>query len=232
MATKTIRIDILENNLILEVELEETIQAKTLVSRLKNQAYLNSDIVYFVKTVNGDTIDNFLTVKSFPSNNNIIITEDEKWKQVFPDSFDPKEITTISHRIALHDDTYWLFPLFPKVDWTDQGKRCHLFEIKGITLVNGDYLTTYLLAQYSLIDEILFSAQNIHEFLLKIKQIMTDTLKVEIAANNITSSDFFNDVNEITIKMREYITAHLELNWNSRIDSVSILGFKHNRNEK
>ena len=224
MATKNIKLDIIEKDLILQVELEESIQASALVSRLKLNQILDEDKKYFVKTRKGENINFNNTCTSFPEN--IVITENEKWRQPFEQSIEFEEYSKITEEIAFHNDTFWFFPLFEKYSWDKENTYSHLLEIKNIPAFGSKHLTIYTILQFSVIDKPSFNFENSNAFFEKIKNVMIDTLHIEFTILMMSISGFIKDLNSISLKMQDYANAHAEINWNTKIHSITILGFK------
>jgi len=228
MATRTITVNLLDEHLILEIELEKSVSLKSLVYMLELENHLSKPRKdYFFKNRSGEELNSDLSAQDFPPN--IFITSDPEWNQIFTSSIEENEVIKIEDEIVLHENTYWFIPLISKNKWANNG-RFHIFNIEGISLINGDELTTSVVIQYHELNETLFRDQSFEEFIQKISQIIGATIKIELSENALSSKNFFKDLNALSSKIIEYANAHLELKWNARIERLSIFNFSHYTN--
>jgi hypothetical protein len=66
-----------------------------------------------------------------------------------------------------------------------------------------------------------------NERLIKMQQILTDTLNVEIQQNKISDIEIMSDIALLTSKLKNNISSHMELQWGCKIESLSIIGISH-----
>lgn len=225
MAKRVLQIDAVDNNFMAEIELEETVQFKVLLSKLKAAGHLNPGDAYFIKTPDGNSIRENDAIR-LHKKNDFIITKYPEWKPISNNGIDQYEVFNISKGVA-HDDNniYWLFPFSGEASWNDLNLRTQLFDLEKIETSNGINLRIKMLVQYSVSDAVVFNSLPMTERVMKMKQILIDGLSIELASKGITDSNFYSNTELLTGKIRSYLSSHMELKWGTKIDCISIISF-------
>src|SRR6266496_6747352 len=188
MATKLFQIELLEYHLFLELEAEETMTFRTVVSKLKSADHLKPEINYFIKTPSGSPIKDTNSINSYKQNN-FIIAEDADWKCPAMKNGQLAEIPEIAAEMILSDNKYWILPFFNGSSWDDDELQSQLICLEDITALNGKKMTLNLVIQYSLTDATLLGNKKAHDRTVKMKQILEDALNIELMVNNITENN-------------------------------------------
>lgn len=230
MATKLLQIELLENHLFIELEAEETMTFRTILSKLKTEEHLEFDRFYFIKTPTGMTIKEENSI-SFYKENNFVITEKSDWKSPTIRSSTLMEIPEISAELILTDNKYWILPSYNGAIWDNDDLQTQLFCLNNVSVSNGKIMSINLLVQYSLFDTILSGSKHISDRTIKMKQILGDAFNIELGVNNITENNFFENLSKLSGKMHFYLTSHMELKWSTKIHVVSIVAFREYNKE-
>lgn len=230
MATKLLNIELLENNLFIEIDAEETMTFRTVLSKLKTEEHLRFDGIYFIKTPSGMPINEESSI-SFYKEKNFIITENANWKSPEIRSVNLIDIPEISAELILNDNKYWVLPSYSGAIWGNDDLQTQLFCLNNVIAPGGKIMSINLLVQYSLLDAIISGSKQISERTIKMRQILVDALNIELAVNNITENNFFENLPKLSGKMQYYLTSHMELKWATKIYGVSIVGFREFKKE-
>ena len=225
MATTNLQVELLEKNLFIEVEAEETMAFSTLISKLKIEKHLNPDEIYFIKTPSGMPVNEEVSI-SFYKEKNFIVTENVDWKSPAMRSVNLIDIPEISAELILNDNKYWVLPAYTGVIWENDDLQTQLFCLNNVLVPGGKVMSLNLLVQYSLVDAILSGSKQISDRTIKMRQILVDALNIELAVNNITENNFFDNLPKLSGKMQYYLTSHMELKWATKIYGVSIVAFR------
>lgn len=225
MATKLLQVELLENNLVIEIEAEETMPFNILLSKLKTEGYLKTEGTYFIKTPTGLPVRENLQV-SFFRQSSFVITDNPDWKTTSVKSGSLTDVQEINTSMMLNDNIYWLLPFCSGANWSDDALQSQLFSLNNVKASNGKKLFLHIITQYTLIDDTLSGSKHIQERTAKMKQILTDALNIELAVNNIHENNFYEYYEKLNEKMRHYITSHMELKWGTKIECVSVVGFR------
>jgi len=225
MATKLLQVELLENNLIVEIEAEETMPFSILLAKLKTEGYLKTEGIYFIKTPTGIPIRENLHI-SLSRQSAFVITENPDWKSTSVKSSSLADVQEIDSAMILNDNTYWLLPFCNGANWRDDALQSQLFNLNNVIASNGKKMLLHIVVQYSLIDATLSGSKHVNDRTSKMKQILGDAFNIELAVNNISENNFYENCEKLNDKMRHYITSHMELKWGTKIECVTILGFR------
>jgi len=225
MATKLLQIELLENHLFLEVEAEETMTFRTIISKLKTQEHLNPEISHFIKTQSGGTIREISTISSCKQNS-FVITEDPDWKCPAMKNGQLTEVPEIAAELIFCDNKYWILPFFTGSAWNEDGLQSQLLSLNDITSPNGKKMSLNIVVQYSLTDATLLGNKKVHDRTVKMRQILKEALNIEIMVNSITENNVYENIEKLEKKLLFYLTSHLESQWGTLIHNLSIVGFR------
>lgn len=225
MATKNLQIELLESHFFIDVDVEETMAFDTLLSKLKTEEYLKHDRVYFIKTPSGMPVNEDVNV-SFYKERNFIITENADWKSPSTRSTSLITVPEISEELILNDNKYWILPSYTGVVWNNDELQTQLFCLNNVKVPGEKIMSVNLIVQYSQTNATFSEPKQIAERTIKMRQILVDALNIELAVNNITENNFFENLPKLSGKMQYYLTSHLELKWATKVYGVSITGFR------
>ncbi len=225
MAIKLLQIELLENYLFIEIEAEETMTFRTLVNKLKTEEHLKYDEVYFIKTPSGMPVNDEVSI-SFYKEKKFIVTKNADWKTPAMRSVNLVDIPEISAELVFNDNKYWVLPSYTGIIWENDDLQTQLFCLNNVIVPGGRVLSLNLFIQYSLIDTIISGSKQVSERTIKMRQILVDALNIELAVNNISENNFFENLQKLSGKMQYYLTSHMELKWATKIYGVSIVGFR------
>jgi len=225
MATKNLQIELLESNLFIELDAEETMLFVTLLSKLKTEEYLKTEGVYFIKTLSGMPVNEEVSV-NFYKEKSFIVTENVNWKSYTTRSLNLMDVPEISAELILNDNKYWVIPSYTGAVWENDDLQTQLFCLNNVTVPGEKIMSINLFVQYSLIDAIFSESKQICDRTIKMRQILVDALNIELAVNNITENNFYENLPKLSAKMQYYLTSHLELKWATKIFGVFIIGFR------
>ncbi|MFN8288954.1 MAG: hypothetical protein U0U70_01735 [Chitinophagaceae bacterium] len=225
MATRLLQLELLENNLFIEVEAEETLTFSTLILKLRSDEYLRTDVNYFIKTLSGSTVKENSSVGNYRSAN-YVITENPDWKSPAMRNGKLAEVPEIAAEMILSDNRYWVLPFFNGTSWDNADLQTQLFCIDGITTYTGKKMSLNVVTQYTMNDATLLGSKKTGERTSKMRQIIEDALNIELKVNNITENDFYSNIETLSEKLKYYLTSHLESHWGTKIHTVSIASFR------
>jgi hypothetical protein len=225
MATKLLQVELLEKKIFVEIEAEETMPFSLIVTKLKTEGYLESEGIYFIKTPTGISIRENIHI-SLTKQDVFVITENPDWKSTAVKSSSLTDIQEIDSPMILNDNTYWLLPYCSGANWRDDALQSQLFSLSNVNTSNGKKMLLHIVVQYSLIDTTLSGSKHVNDRTAKMKQILGDALNIELAVNNINENNFYENCEKLNGKMRHYITSHMELKWGTKIECVTVVGFR------
>ena len=217
MATRTLRFDVTEVNLVIEVEAEDTILFKVLTTKFKTEGLLDLEQAYFIYKQNGARIKENDSIRNYPDND-FVLTTNPHWKTR------DVELHEITKGIVVNNNTNWFIPLMNQVRLDDQDVQSQVFRLEDVFTSNNRSLDINVLVQHSSDGE---NSQNISEKNARIKQVLTNILNHELKQNNVTDSNLYNAVDLLNDRAQGYLTMYTERTWNTIVNSVSILGFSH-----
>ena len=128
---------------------------------------------------------------------------------------------------VLSEGTHWILPFFEKVTWDDITIQSQVFTLNNIRAVNNEPLSFNVVVQYSIFDVHVSMYKKAQDRVIKMQQILTDTLNVEIQQSNITDTGVIANTATLTTKMKTNLASHMEMQWGTKIDSVSIMAITH-----
>lgn len=128
---------------------------------------------------------------------------------------------------VLSEGTHWILPFFEKVTWDDITIQSQVFTLNNIRAVNNEPLSFNVVVQYSIFDVHVSMYKKAQNRVIKMQQILTDTLNVEIQQSNITDTGVIANTATLTAKMKTNLASHMEMQWGTKIDSVSIMAITH-----
>jgi len=128
---------------------------------------------------------------------------------------------------VLSQGTHWILPFFEKVTWDDITIQSQVFTLNNVRAANNEPLSFNVVVQYSVFDVHVTLYKKPQDRVIKMQQILTDTLNVEIQQTNITDTGVFASTALLTIKMKSNLASHMEMQWGCKVDSVSIMGITH-----
>lgn len=227
MAKRIIKADVPDNNLIAEIEMEDTIPVKTILAKLRMGGHLDPEDTYFIKTPEGDTIreDDPLRLHR---KDQFVITKDKDWKPISAQEILEENVERLSGENMIDDDNWiWSMPILGEASWTDLNLRTQLFDVDPIVTPADKKFACKIIVQNSIIDSALASRQGILDAVIKMKQILSETIQLEFRTGNLDEKNFAGKKNALIEKMQGYITAHMELKWGTRINYVSIAAYKY-----
>lgn len=128
---------------------------------------------------------------------------------------------------VLSEGTHWILPFFERVTWDDITIQSQVFTLNNIRAVNNEPLSFNVVVQYSVFDVLVTLYKEPQDRVIKMQQILTDTLNVEIQQTNITDTGVIANTALLTTKMKSNLASHMEIQWGCKVDSVSIMGITH-----
>jgi hypothetical protein len=128
---------------------------------------------------------------------------------------------------VLSEGTHWILPFFEKVTWDDITIQSQVFTLNNIRASNNEPLSFNVIVQYSVFDVRVTLYKKLQDRVIKMQQILTDTLNVEIQQNNITDTGIIASVGMLTTRVKNNLATHMELQWGCKVDGVSIMGITH-----
>lgn len=225
MATKTIQIILLDRDLDLEIEAEETMTFQGILTRLSTLEYIKPDLEYYIKTQSGVPIKGLSSVGSVKYDV-VVITENPNWKSSVLSSASLSDIPEVISDIILHENKYWLIPLFSATSWDDDELLSQLFCLNNINAPNNRKLSINVVVQYSHLDPTLLGSKLTKDRTEKMRQILRDSFDIEIMVNNISENNFYENIKMLCEKAYYYLASHMELQWGTKVTNVSIVGFR------
>jgi hypothetical protein len=179
----------------------------------------------FIKTPAGSPVKESSSISSYKQNN-FIVTENPDWKSPAQKHGNLADIPEISAEMILNDNKYWVLPFFTSASWDNDELQSQLFCLNNITTSSGKKMSLNLIVQYSLLDTTLSGSKHIYDRTAKMRQILADALNIELVVNNIAENNFYENLSKLSGKMHYYLTSHMELKWGTKVNSVSIVGFR------
>lgn len=225
MPTKILQIELLENNLFVELEAEETMPFSIIVAKLKTENHLKTDGTYYVKTTSGMPVKETSAISIFRQNS-FVITENPDWKSPEIISSNLAEVPQVTGDMVMNDNKYWVLPFCNGISWDNDEFQSHLFCLNNVIDASGKKLSLNIVVQYSLIETTLSGSRHIHDRAIKMRQILEDAFNVELVVNNINENNFYDHRDKLTGKMHYYLNSHMEAKWGTKIERVSITGFR------
>jgi hypothetical protein len=227
MARKIIQAELQDNNMIAEIEMEDTISFKTLLSRLCNEGHLVTGESYYIKTPEGEAIrdNDQLRVHRMDQ---FVITKDKDWKPPSAINDVEEEISKVSGTAIKDDEEWiWLTPLLKDSSWADLNMQTQLFELNDIVFNNDLSVSLRVLIQYSISDARIASTQTAVDRSMKMQQVMVNTAMIECKSRPFSSmKDRMELLEHLTEKMDGYLSAHMELKWGVKNHSLVVASFK------
>lgn len=230
MATKNLQIELLESNLIVDIDAEETMSFATLLSKLKTGEYLKSDTSYYIKSTSGMPVNEDFNI-CFHKEKDFVITENADWKSPAIKSISLVDVPEVSAELILNDNKYWILPTCTGALWENDDLQTQLFCLNNVIAPGARIMSINIIVQYSLNDAIITVSKQVTERTIKMRQILVDALNIELAVNNITENNFFDNLSKLSGKMHYYLNSHMELKWATKIYGVSIVGFREFKTE-
>lgn len=128
---------------------------------------------------------------------------------------------------VLSEGTHWILPFFEKVTWDDITIQSQVFTLNNIRAANNEPLSFNVVVQYSIFDVHVSMYKKAQDRVIKMQQILTDTLNIEIQQSNITDTGVIANTATLTTKMKTNLASHMEMQWGTKVDSVSIMAITH-----
>jgi len=128
---------------------------------------------------------------------------------------------------VLSEGTHWILPFFERVTTDNITIQSQVFTLNNIRAANNEPLSFNVVVQYSIFDVHVTLYKKSQDRVIKMQQILTDTLNVEIQQGNITDTGILANTAMLTSKMKTNLASHMELQWGCKVDSVSIMGITH-----
>lgn len=225
MALKIIRAELLESNIIVEMEVEETMNFQNIVAKLKTEEHLRQEVSYFVKTTAGGSIKPNIAIADFKQSY-FVITEDIDWKCPALKNGALADVPEIQSELLINDNKYWILPYGGNVEWDREDLQAQLLCLEGIPNASSGKMSINLIIQFYLSETALVGNKKTHERTVKMKQILEDALSIEMAVSNITEDSFYGNMENLSEKLKHYLMSHMETQWGTIIHSVSIIGFR------
>ena len=223
MATRTLRFDVLEINLIIEVEAEETMLFKVLIIKLKTEGHLDSADTYFIFTQNGVNVRENDLVRNH-AENYYILTLDAGWRSKSTIFLGDAPIYNIPDGIIVNNNSKWFMSFLKRANWNEVSIQSQLMVLENIAMVNGKRINVKALVQYSpLAHE---GVQNTTDKYLKMNQVLSTILDHEVKNNGITDANFYNSADLLAANCSSYLDEHMRLVWNTKIEQVVFAGFE------
>lgn len=227
MPKRIIQAEVADNNLIAEIEMEETIPFRVLLARLRSEGHLPASGNYFIKNSEGATIRETDQLRLHRTNQ-FVITQDKDWKPAFLNEVPETEIETMCGKsMAGEEGWIWILPVLGETSWTDLNLQTQLFEADHITCFSGKDLSVRILVQYSIIDIALAGQGTALDRVMKMKQILSETMQIDFRAEKIDEKNFMVKKDSLEQKMLGYLSSYMELKRGSRIHFVHIAAYKH-----
>lgn len=227
MAIKIMQVELMENNAFIELEVEETMELKVVIAKLRSLGHLPNDKDYYIKNPDGTSIWEGNQIKVCKENR-LIITTEKDWKPqlIFSGGF--ADMDEVNGNMILNDDTYWILPFLNKALWNDFGGGSHLFLLENIFLYDEKSINIRVLVQYSVINIQIVNSVNNTECANKMQQVLLNIVDNEKSREQITINNLHEKIEDLAVKMKYYLTTHTELKWGTKIDAVLILGIDIN----
>lgn len=128
---------------------------------------------------------------------------------------------------VLGEGTHWIIPFFEKITWDDVTIQSQIFNLNNIRASNNEQLSFNVVVQYSIFDVHVTLYKKPQDRIIKMQQILTDTLNFEIQQNNITDTGVISNTAMLTSKIKNNLALHMEMQWGCKVDSISIMGITH-----
>lgn len=128
---------------------------------------------------------------------------------------------------VLSEGTHWILPFFERVTSDNITIQSQVFTLNNIRAANNEPLSFNVVVQYSIFDVHVTLYKKSQDRIIKMQQILTDTLNVEIQQTNITDTGIIANTALLTAKMKTNLASHMELQWGCKVDSISIMGITH-----
>lgn len=226
MAKRIINAELIDSDQIAEIEMEETISFKVLLGKLRTEGHLEDGLCY-VKTSDGSLVQENDLVRQY-QHNEFILTKNRDW-QPFKANDENVENSTYTTGPCIRDadDWYWLLPLLENVSWTDLNLQTQLIELDNIGLQSGKKISLKMVVQYSTWGDGQANRQTALDKVIKMKQIFSDATQVEFASQQINENNLFEKLELLSNRVREYLTMHMEMKWETKVHLASITAFKY-----
>lgn len=225
MALKIIRAELLESNVIVELEAEETMNFQNIISKLKTEEHLKPEVSYFIKTAAGGNVKANTAIADCKQNY-FVITENTDWKCPALKNGTLADVPEIQSELMINDNKYWILPYGGNVEWDREDLQAQLYCLDNISNSSSGKMSINVIVQFYLSETALVGNKKTHERAVKMKQILEDALSIEMAVSNITEDSFYGSMENLSEKLKHYLMSHMETQWGTIIHSVSIVGFR------
>lgn len=226
MATRTLRFDLIEINLIVEVEAEDTILFRVLTTKFKTERFLEPEELYFIYTQNGKRIKESDSIRTYPDND-FVLTINPRWKSRHSIFSGDIEIHEMTDGIIVNNNTNWFSSFLNKAKWSNDSVQSEVFQLEDVITGNNKNLVVNVLVQYSINGTYLNNDHRINEKSAAIKKVLLNILNHELNHLKITDSELYNAVGLLNNHIQGYLTRYTELTWNTTINNICIMGFSH-----
>lgn len=225
MAVKSLQVELLEKNLFVELDAEETMAFSTIIAKLRTENHLKPEQAYFVKTTSGIPVMESSPVCKFRQKN-FVITENADWKSPEVKSGNLTDVPEVSDELVLNDNMYWILPFCSGLSWDHDEIQTQLFNLNNVVDCTGKKLVIHTAVQYMLTDGTLSGNKHSQERASKMRQILEDAFNVELAVNTVSENNFYSFQEQLTGKMHYYLTSYMESKWGTKIEKVALIGFR------
>jgi len=227
MATRIMQLELLEDDMFIELEAEETLKLNVVIGKLKAMGHLASDKDYYIKNTDGSILSDGNLLKTCKEDK-LVLTTEKDWKPQLTFSGGFSNVEEVSGKIVLNGDTYWMLPFLDEALWNDFDGWANLFLLENILLSDGNTVDIRVLTQCSVLNIETVNAASNTERANKMLRVLENVINYQLAGERLSVNNIHERIDDLSEKMRHYLNTYTEFTWGAGTNTVQIIGIDIN----